>query len=208
MQNNSKIYLTPANMAPSTIHLKVASSVAKHLGINLSGQFLLGAISPDAVYARVDYTQEDVINTHYRQEGIKSSWINALNQYKSTNNPFVMGYCIHIMCDVLWLSSLYVNLKKQIGDEFSLSLFREDIQFVEKWLCRQDEFSSLWNAISGNKIININYFVSPGEVEQFKSRKYKSIKYELASNEMNYLTLDNIQKFIKKSSSRIAKELK
>jgi len=205
---NKGLNSNSVEMAPATIHLKIANDVAEHLGINVSGQLLLGAIAPDAVFARVNYTTEDIKDAHYRQESLKKSWSLAAKEFMSSDNLFLKGYCIHIMTDLLWISSILAELAKQYGDEFSKNTLIEDMNYVEKWLYRQKDYLFLWNGILGTKINNINYYVSPGEVELFKSQKSQSIKYDLVADGMKYLTLEDIDKFIKNSIKRIANTLK
>jgi len=197
------VYSNTAEMAPATIHLKIASEVANELKINISGQFLLGAIAPDAVFARVGCSMDDIVSSHYREKSVKSSWTLAANEFMQTDNTFLLGYCIHIMTDVLWLSSVYAEIKKQQGENFDRKILADDMNYIEKWLYRQNEYASLWNGISGAKIQNINYYVSPGEIELFKSQRLQSIKYDVVNDAMNYLTLESVDKFIKKSSKRI-----
>jgi len=199
---NSGIYSNVAEMAPATIHLRIASEIAERKGINLSGQFLLGSISPDAVYARVD-----IKNSHYRNEGIKKSWFIAADEFNSVENLFLKGYCIHIMSDVLWLSGIYAEQKKKHSEDFAKSFLVEDMNYLEKWLYRQKEYLSLWNGIAGTKINNINYFVSPGEVELYKSQKAQSIKYDIVAESMKYLTLEEVDKFVNKAVKRILVQL-
>jgi len=197
------VYSNTAEMAPATIHLKIAGEIANRLGINISGQFLLGAVAPDAVFARVGCSIDDIVNSHYRQTSVKNSWTLAVNEFKETENTFLLGYCIHIMTDVLWLSSVYADIKKLQGESFDKRILADDMNYLEKWLYRQNEYASLWNGVSGAKIQNINYYVSPGEIELFKSQRLQSIKYDSVNESMKYLTLESIDKFIKKSIKRI-----
>ena len=88
---NKGLYSNMAEMTPATILLKIANDVAENVDINVSGQFLLGAIAPDAVFARVNYSLEDMNDSHYRQESIKDSWFKAASEYKSTDNLFLKG---------------------------------------------------------------------------------------------------------------------
>lgn len=202
------IYSNMAEMTPATILLKIAYDTAVQMGINISGQFLLGAIAPDGVFARIDCSLEDINNSHYRQESIKQSWLRAADEFKTTNNLFLKGYCIHIMADVLWLSGIYAELKKLHGDNFEKNILVDDMNFLEKWLYKQKEYLSLWNGVSGAKITNINYYVSPGEVELFKSQKSQSIKYDIVADGMKYLTLDEVDVFTKKAVKKIVAQLK
>ncbi|MEX1377566.1 MAG: zinc dependent phospholipase C family protein [Eubacteriales bacterium] len=205
---NKVAYTNAAEMAPATIHLKIANDVAESMGIKISGQFLLGAIAPDAVFMRVDYNGEDIEDSHYRNFGIKKSWYEAIDEFKLSDNLFLKGYFIHIMTDVLWLSGIFANLKKKYDADFSKKILIDDMNYIEKWMNRKNEYASLWNGILGTKISNINYYVSPGEIELFKTQKSQSIKYDITAESMKYLTLEDADVFIKKSVKRILKELK
>jgi len=204
---NKVVYSNTADMAPATIHLKIADEIAKELNINVSGQYLLGSIAPDAVYARVGYTKDDILDAHYMQESIKKSWFHASEEFKSIDSPFLKGYCVHVMTDVLWLSQIIAHLKRKYEDDFSRDVLTDDMNFLEKWLYRKKEYLALWNGILGSKITNINYYVSPGEIELFKSQKSQSIRYDMVAEGMQYLTLEDIDEFVKKSVKRILKEL-
>ncbi len=200
---NNKLYTNSADMAPATINLKIANDIAQKIGINVSGQFLLGSIAPDAVFVRSNLTQEDFESSHYRCKSIKASWKEAVEEFKQAESPFMKGYALHVMTDVLWLSSVYAKLIKEYDDSFSKSVMTDDMDYIEKWLYRQNEYQNLWNAISGAKINNLHFYVSPGEVEIFKTQKAQSIKYDPVIDSMQYLTLDGIDKFIKKTVQRI-----
>ena len=200
---NKKLYTNSAEMTPATINLKIAYDVAESMNINISGQFLLGAIAPDAVFVRTNLTQKDIDDAHYRQQSIKKSWTEAAHEFKLTESPFMKGYSLHIMTDVLWLSGVYAKLKEKYGDSLSKNVVVDDLNYIEKWLFRQKEYQSLWNGIAGSKINNLHFYVAPGEVELFKSQKSQSIKYDIASDTMNYLTFEDVDNFIKRSVKRI-----
>ncbi len=205
---SKRLYTNSAEMTPATINLKIANDIAESMNINISGHLLLGAIAPDAVFMRANVTQQDIDDAHYRSKSIKKSWIEAAEEFKATDSPFMKGYSLHIMTDVLWLSGVYAKLKKEHEADFSRNTFIEDLNYIEKWLYRQNEYQGLWNGIAGSKINNLHFYVSPGEVELFKSQKSQSIKYDPAADSMNYLTLEDVDNFIKRSVKRILLTLK
>lgn len=194
-------------MAPPTIHLMVARTIAEKLDMNMSGSFLLGTVAPDAILARIDYTAEQLNNSHFRKEGIKDSWLKAKTEFLSGDDAFAKGYAIHIMVDVLWITGIYLKYKDKLQDDFSIKKYNDDITFIEKWLCNTSKNNQLWQAITGAKLSGYNIYISPGELDLYKSQKYKSIVYDDAPQKMNYMSVEDINQFVVKAAKRIINEL-
>ena len=87
-------------MASAIIHIAVAKEINKNLHMN-EKELFLGTIAPD-------------ISKHLGKSKVKSHFLTNkdsdlpnleefLNKYKDNlNNPFIMGYYIHLFTDYLW----------------------------------------------------------------------------------------------------------
>ena len=86
-------------MASAIIHIAVANEINKKLNKNKS-RFLIGSIAPD-IAKQVGETK---IKSHFqdRDDGIPNLG-KFLDKYgDKINDPFIMGYYVHIYTDYLW----------------------------------------------------------------------------------------------------------
>jgi len=75
---------------------------------NWKQQFLIGSVAPDS--SSVDRVKRDVLHFFYDDkmgtryidiEGFKAKY------NTSKTDPFVLGYLLHLICDFLWLNTVY-----------------------------------------------------------------------------------------------------
>lgn len=86
-------------MASSVIHMCVAKEINKKLRMKDSNMLLLGSIAPDIS----KHIGEDKKISHFLTNGKDIDINSFLNKYKNKlNNPFIMGYFIHLYTDLLW----------------------------------------------------------------------------------------------------------
>lgn len=88
-------------MASAIIHLCVAKEVNKYLKMD-ENNLLLGSIAPD-IAKQIGQTKEISHFLDYTNEDDIPNIDRFLRKYKDTlNNPFNMGYFIHLLTDKYW----------------------------------------------------------------------------------------------------------
>lgn len=88
-------------MASAIIHLCVAKEVNKYLKMN-ENELLLGSIAPD-IAKQIGQTKEISHFLDYTNEDDIPNIDRFLKKYRdSLNNPFDMGYFIHLLTDKYW----------------------------------------------------------------------------------------------------------
>jgi len=85
-------------MASSVIHMCVAKKVNEKLKLD-ENMILLGSIAPDIS----KHLNETKTRSHFLTDGENIDIERFLDKYqKDLNNPFIMGYFIHLYTDLLW----------------------------------------------------------------------------------------------------------
>lgn len=86
-------------MASSVIHMCVAKKINEKLKIRDENLLLLGSIAPDIS----KHLGETKTRSHFLTDGNTVDIERFLEKYKDKlNNPFMLGYFIHLYTDFLW----------------------------------------------------------------------------------------------------------
>ena len=103
-------------MASAIIHLCVAKEINKYLKMD-SYNLLLGAIAPD-ISKQIGQTKEISHFLDHTNEDDVPNIERFLHKYKdSLNNPFNMGYFIHLMTDKYWFRDyIYQYIERYTKD--------------------------------------------------------------------------------------------
>lgn len=102
-------------MASAIIHIAVAKKVNEVLNVNPENHLLLGAIAPDI--AKMVGSERYI--SHFIDESDKETTSvpnidNFLSKYKEyLNNPYELGYYIHLLTDVLWFKEYLPNIANE-----------------------------------------------------------------------------------------------
>lgn len=102
-------------MASAIIHIAVAKKVNEVLNVNPENHLLLGAIAPDI--AKMVGSERYI--SHFIDESDKEitsvpNIDNFLSKYKKyLNNPYELGYYIHLLTDVLWFKEYLPNIANE-----------------------------------------------------------------------------------------------
>lgn len=198
-------------MASIVIHACVAKEINKTLKIKNEEQFLLGSIAPDlGKMINIDRTI-----THFLKDSNKDSPIDLdkfLNKYgMHLNDPFVLGYYIHLYTDKIWENSFldkYIsdtkikllngkiipntdeNYKKVIYEDYNnlnnilVNLYHIDIDKLKESI---ENSNTIISEIDSKKLSPIFELVK-------KKNKYKK--------EMNVFNLNDILNFIGETSNK------
>ncbi|MBQ8597445.1 MAG: hypothetical protein IJ409_06625, partial [Lachnospiraceae bacterium] len=151
-------------MSYQMIHLEVAYRLLdKYKWINAPGDFLLGAIAPDAVHFHDKYLVQLKEQSHLWNCGPKwgitiesDKWKRNVLEFwdahrKDENRDFIAGYCIHILTD--WMNDLRIwtpfrdaNIENGNVEEI-YQIYGKEAYGSDQWLYRysanRDEIMTL-----------------------------------------------------------------
>lgn len=100
------------------VHLSIARQLTQLLEIEDHEAFYIGAIAPDAIHKRDDMTRKEKnithldIKSHISRDVAFKSVIDYYKQPTETNRSFLLGYCVHVLTDSLWLFDVFRPFKK------------------------------------------------------------------------------------------------
>jgi len=144
-------------MGSRIMHLIIGYRIAAKLNIQDRTSFLLGSVAPDAVQTKDEshfFRGEHQNNTRY------IDYHEFLNKYKKySDNPYVLGYFIHLIADDQWLKGFYMPwLRNRMEADAGLyPLYHNDFRLLngkllEHYSCTEE----MRQAISGSpKIIDL-----------------------------------------------------
>ena len=196
-----------------TMHLWVARKVAEQAGFELSGRYLLGNISPDAVKVKKKVDPKDYPYAHLRNESFQDGWDNAVRLLNSKDtDAFMKGYAIHIMLDHLWALGPYTKLKNAVTKKYSEEDFKRfyqrDCEFIERWLYRQSDSRSLWTAVMNAPITGFGDHISPGEVDLYRKDSYTSLNDGKEMKPVGMISLTVARAFMDNAAEKIVQTIK
>lgn len=199
-------------MPKSTMHLWVAKKVAEHLKFEAGASFLLGNIAPDAISIKPERTKQDKKIAHLRQPSFNDGYKNSkkiLRDFK--DNEFLKGCALHIMLDDLWVKGPYYktikSLEKKLGEKNAKIAYLRDMGYVESWLFRQNTSRTLWNAVISAPLERYFDILTPGEIDDFRKKRYVYLNDKKQHEPSKYITLDVVYSFIDEAVIKLSKEL-
>lgn len=196
-------------MALPIVHLAVAYNWAadkKHLFTN--PEYYLGVISPDAIHTRPDSNRDDKSRTHL---GINRRVISSLNPVYELlavhNDPFHIGYVIHIITDWIW-ANYYTTVCSDVLDENGKTIpsrYYNDTAQVDYMLYnvlpyREFMFDMLEQSVSPD----LDDLLTSEEIEAWKQRTLHWFENECQwKNPILYVTYEKVCNFIDTASAKI-----
>ena len=199
-------------MPSSTMHLLVAQAVAQASSIPLTGRFLLGNLAPDAIAMRPGYTAEDQAHAHLRNPDWKAAWSQAgelIAMYPK--DPFVLGACVHILTDYLWLAEPYRYFKEHIPADMperdARVRYYTDVEALDRYLFRQTGSHNLWTAAMAAQPQDFADLVTAGEVDHWRKDRFAQLQQTKTMDPAQILTVSLAQNFIDTTAQRLGREL-
>ncbi|MEK5640777.1 hydrolase [Paenibacillus rhizosphaerae] len=144
-------------MGSRIMHIIIGHRIAEKLNIQDRTSFLLGSVAPDAVQAKDEshfFRGEHQNFTRY------IDYHGFLDKYKKySDNPYVLGYFIHLIADDQWLKGFYMPwLRNRMEADAGLyPLYHNDFRLLngkllEHYSCTEE----MRQAISGSpKVIDL-----------------------------------------------------
>lgn len=203
-------------MASAIIHLCVANEIGKRLNIN-DKNLLLGSIAPD-IGKLINKSKNE---THF--VSIKEDIPNIdyfLSKYKDyLNNPFELGYFIHLYTDKLWFEDyalkLYSDNSLKLKDG---TIIPTSLDFISSII--YNDYSNLNIELIDKYSLNLDLFHEDINLEKTYIEEFPVSKIKLLIDKMGIiiansttkptyvLDLTEIEKFIDTSIDIITNKIK
>jgi len=205
-------------MASAVIHIAVAKEINKDLKMK-EKELFLGAIAPDIS----KQLGESKVKSHFLLNDKSDLPIldNFLNKYQDNlNNPFIMGYYIHLFTDYLWFKYFISEIT---NDNNYIKLLNEN-----KITCSKEEISKLiYNDYTNLNILlieeynlDLSLFYEELEIPNIKFDEIPLNKLQIIVDQMGIIianskkeytysfNIDNIKQFIEFCKKIIINDIK
>lgn len=205
-------------MASAVIHIAVAKEINKDLKMK-EKELFLGAIAPDIS----KQLGESKVKSHFLLNDKSDLPIldNFLNKYQDNlNNPFIMGYYIHLFTDYLWFKYFISEIT---NDNDYIKLLNEN-----KITCSKEEISKLiYNDYTNLNILlieeynlDLSLFYEELEIPNIKFDEIPLNKLQIIVDQMGIIianskkeytysfNIDNIKQFIEFCKKIIINDIK
>lgn len=205
-------------MASAVIHIAVAKEINKDLKMK-EKELFLGAIAPDIS----KQLGESKVKSHFLLNDKSDLPIldNFLDKYQDNlNNPFIMGYYIHLFTDYLWFKYFISEIT---NDNNYIKLLNEN-----KITCSKEEISKLiYNDYTNLNILlieeynlDLSLFYEELEIPNIKFDEIPLNKLQIIVDQMGIIianskkeytysfNIDNIKQFIEFCKKIIINDIK
>ena len=188
-------------MAYSMIHLEVAYRLLnKWNWIKNPGDFLVGAVAPDAVHFCENYQIQMKEKSHIWDCGPRwgitedpDKWeSNAMHFWEENksadNRDFIAGYCVHILTDIqndikIWRPFRQMNLEGTNVEEV-YHIYGKEASESDQWLYQTNPHSShIMELLENGRVYSIENCIGKEEIE-------KLIQYMLTEEYVKKETYD------------------
>lgn len=188
-------------MPKSTMHLWVAKKVADQLKFDAGASFLLGNISPNAINIKPNRTKDDKQISHLRKPTFNDGYKNAKKILQDKNSSdFLRGCALHIMLDDIWTKGPYYKTMKSLENTITKKEaqigYLKDMDYIEAWLFRQNSSRTIWSAVMNAPLERYFDILTPGEIDDFRKARLKSLNDKRNIPPSKYITLDVVYSFI------------
>ena len=179
--------------------------MADALGIEERTPFLLGCIAPDAVNSSEEKNKSHFFKGEVRDFSRSVDYKGFLLKYKEQlNNPYLLGYCAHLIADDIWLKGFNLSwLRNRMdSDEGLYELYHKDFQLLNGKLLEHYLLTDEIRYV-------LKYFPAIPDLEEVKSRDvekyvpyvFKDMEYEkeVLHTKLNVFTFNQIIGYIETS---------
>lgn len=208
------------------IHLNIALNILKSTDIIKKPEdFILGAVAPDSIHFRNEYTSKMKFNSHlclgteqWGQITNNREWeenvIQFLRKEKNIENAdFLYGYCCHILADIQNNRKVWQPFKERIKNSKIPGVgkkYHQESNDIDYEIFKLPSQNEIWELLSKGDSYEIPNVTRKYEIlkmresllfEQFTNRT----DADISQNE--YVKLPDMIKFIEKESEYIMKLL-
>lgn len=196
------------------VHLAVAVNM---YGIEGSGDFLLGNISPDAIHTRPHTELQDKLSVHLadipdqRFKRARQLFANNRNDGDDAHGfGFVGGYVTHLLTDHLWQELVIAPFHQQVPVTLAHSAkrklyYRETDQNDFDLYHRMPWRGAVWAALSHTSPGDFEPFFTSAEITQWRDRvlKWFDDGGKEPKIEPVYISYDDTLRFIDRAAAEI-----
>lgn len=194
-------------MGSRIMHAIIGYKIAESLAIVDQTSFLLGSVAPDAVSSFEEKNLSHFYIGEARDYSRRIDFASFLHQYKEQvegKNPYIMGYCTHLVADDIWLRGFYLSwLKNRMDtDEGLYQLYHNDFRLLNGKLL---EYYDLTNELKKSfshfpNIIDLQE-VKSNDVEKFVPYVLEDMNFnkDLLNANLQVFTFDMIVGYIETS---------
>ncbi|MCK5128721.1 MAG: zinc dependent phospholipase C family protein [Clostridiales bacterium] len=208
------------------VHLCIADKIlSNQTTIEDNADYTLGSIAPDAVHFRDSYLSDYKKVSHFCSSNKKwgevtenDAWLNnVLNVLQENNNSknkaFYLGYCIHIIADILWNIKIWIPYRKKHKQELEKfhqvggSTMHKECNDIDFLLYKEQENNNtLWENIENTNSINIPNIVEVDEIDRLRdniiNRQYID-RQAIDCDNNKIITMNETKDFIQNESEYI-----
>lgn len=171
-------------MAYSIIHLEVAYRLlSKWDWIKNPGDFLVGAVAPDAVHFCENYQVQMKEKSHIWDCGPRWGITEESNKWESNvmrfweenkgadNRDFIAGYCVHILTDIqndikIWRPFRQMNTVGMTVEEVYY-IYGKEARESDQWLYQTSLHSEhIMELLAGGRVYSIADCIGQGEINK------------------------------------------
>ncbi|WP_062104386.1 zinc dependent phospholipase C family protein [Bacillus niameyensis] len=182
-------------MGSRIMHAIIGYKIAESLAIVDQTSFLLGSVAPDAVFSFEEKNLSHFFIGNVRDYSRRVDFEGFLHKYKEQverENPYIMGYCTHLVADDIWLRGFNLSwLKNRMdADEGLYQLYHNDFRLLNGKLL---EYYGLTNELKKA----FSHFPNIIDLQEVKSNDVeKFVSYVLGDMNFNRDILNaNLQVF-------------
>jgi hypothetical protein len=201
-------------MASAVIHLCVAKEINKYLKMD-ENYLLLGSIAPD-ISKQIGETKEISHFLDHSNEDDIPNIDRFLSKYKSElNNPFEMGYFIHLLTDKYWFRDyVYKFIERYTRDKV-----KKNITYTALKDLIYNDYTNLNITLIDNHNLNLDIFYNEIELPESKIMEIPVNKLDILIEKMGLIIEDSkeektfvfdsndIEEFIKNTVKYIIRDI-
>lgn len=203
-------------------HINIALEImAQFDSIERPGDFLLGALAPDAVHYRENYNSDMKFKSHLCVGSEKwgfitnnQGWEDNVKKFikeniTKDNKDFILGYCSHILADIQNNIKIWTPFKESIKGINTAGIgkkYHQESNDIDYELYLKSSKETIFDLIKCGRSFDILDVVLSTEIDQMRNE----ILHERFSERENidthlneYVTLPIIEKFILEESDYI-----
>ncbi len=209
-------------MPYSMIHVNIALKILEaNNEIKNPGDFLLGALAPDAVHYRDNYDSDMKYKSHFcigdekwgsitnNDEWEKEILKKFKREINDDNSDFIYGYCSHVLADVQNNRKVFLPFMAAIKNKktpgFRQQYYDESVALDFELYNRSNQ-KLIKDLLSKSRAYEIAGIILPSEIKDLKDdfleERFRGRELEDTSNH-EYVTLEGMQKFIEEESQHI-----
>jgi hypothetical protein len=192
-------------MASAIIHLCVAKEINKYLKMD-ENYLLLGSIAPD-ISKQIGETKEiSHFLDHSNEDDIPNIDRFLLKYRSELNNPFEMGYFIHLLTDKYWFRDyVYKFIERYTQDKL-----KKNVTYTALKDLIYNDYTNLNITLIDNHNLNLDLFYNEIEMPESKIIEIPVDKLDILIEKMGLIIEDSKEEktFIFDSSEYIESKLK